>query len=137
MAKTAKTVASPVTIIGKGRVKASGQPVYAATSASTPGRVYLIAWTTAGWECGCAQYQFRRTSCAHVRALSARLADELRRRDAETAAANIGPDDTFTLTDKGRAALAEWRQRKVLDLPERLSDTAPRRQQSFPASLLK
>lgn len=49
MTKAAKAPTSPVTIIGQGRVKASGQPVYAATSASTPGRVYLIAWTPNGW----------------------------------------------------------------------------------------
>lgn len=102
-----------IEIVGHGKVRKTGQPVYAATSASEPGRVHLIVWTPVGWECDCAAFRFRRgASCSHVRALSARLADELRRREAEVAAAKIGPDDTFTLTAKGRAALAEWRKEK-------------------------
>lgn len=115
----------PVEIVGHGKVKATWQPVYAATSASEPGRVHLIVWTPVGWECDCAAFKFRRgASCSHVRALSARLAEQLRRRDAEVAAAQFGPNDTFTLTDKGRAALAEWRKRKE---EQAKRETSPRR----------
>lgn len=116
---------STVEVIGKGSVKATGQAVYGVTSSSEPGHVHLVTWspTAHQWECDCAAYAFRRR-CAHLRELSARLAVELRRRDAEVAAANIGPDDTFAITPAGRAALAEWRTRKEA---EEQRNTAPRR----------
>jgi hypothetical protein len=114
---------SPVEIVGKGTRKSDHAPVYAATSASELGKFHLIAWTAQGWECECAAFVWRKR-CSHVRALSARLAVELRQRDAAVAAAQIGPDDAFSITATGRAALAEWRARKE---QEAQRDTAPRR----------
>ena len=101
-ARTVKaSVISPVEIVGKGIVKATGAPVYGATSASEPSRLHLIIWspTAHEWECDCPRWAYRRR-CRHVEALNARLANE-----------RVG-----MVTAKGRAALASYHR-----------DTSPRR----------
>lgn len=102
-AKAIKQVA-PVEIVGKGIVKATGAPVYGATSASEPNRLHLIIWspTAHQWDCDCAQWAYRHR-CRHVDALNACLAGE-----------RVG------LTDKGREYLAAHRA-------EQDHATAPRR----------
>jgi hypothetical protein len=61
-AKAIKQVA-PVEIVGKGIVKATGAPVYGATSASEPNRLHLTIWspTAHQWDCDC-WWPGRRTS---------------------------------------------------------------------------
>lgn len=68
---------TPVVIAGKGIVKATGAPVYGATSASEPGRLHLIVWEADRhmWACDCARWHWRH-SCRHVAALNVRLARE-------------------------------------------------------------
>lgn len=112
-AQHAQAIRRSVEIVGRGTVKATGLPIYGATSASEPNRLHLIVWspTAHEWECDCARWAYHR-QCRHVDALNERLATE-----------------RVSLTAKGRAVLAA--QRAGHDCA-----TAPRRG-PHPFSLLK
>jgi hypothetical protein len=96
---------SGVEISGKGTRRSDGAMLYGATSSSEPGRLHLIVWEERqqAWLCDCAGYAFRH-HCRHVDALRFHLAAQ-RQAQAEP----ISPEDRFSLTEKGKVALAEHR----------------------------